>query len=294
MKVISIALYYIFYAKVWLLAWLPFPVLYGISDVLAFFTYHVVRYRRKVVRKNLCNSFPEKSEKELIAIEKKFYAHLLDIFVESLKLLHISEKEIQRRMVFTNIEEMNRLFGRQKNIIGLLGHYGNWEWITSIQLYFPEVIIGEIYRPLKNRYFDRFFLKLRGRFGTLNIPKNDALRTTVRLRQEGKVFGLGFIADQTPSSANLHYWNTFLHQDTPFLNGPERIARKGEYAVVYFDIQKTKRGYYTCEVIPMTENGKETRENEITDKYVELFEKTICREPAYWLWTHKRWKHVRI
>ena len=286
-------LYYLFYAVVWTLSWLPLTFLYGISYVLYGVVYRLVRYRRAVVRQNLTNSFPDKSLQEIKKIEKDYYLHLTDTFMETVKLLHISDEEMKKRMYFPNPEELGRFFEEGKSVVILLGHYGNWEWIPSVYLNYHDIVGGELYRPLNNKYFDAFFLKLRSRFGTVNIPKNDALRAIVGYRRENKTFGLGFIADQTPSSNNLHYWAQFLNQDTPFLNGPERIARSGGYAVVYFDVQKLKRGYYRCDILTLTENAKETAENELTDRYVELFEKTILRNPAYWLWSHKRWKHKR-
>lgn len=285
--------FYLFYGLVWTLSWLPLGALYLISDLLYFVVYYIVRYRRKVVRENLLRSFPDKSEAEIVKIEKDYYLHLTDTFIETIKLLHISDEEIKKRMYFPNPEELGRFFDAGKSVVILLGHYGNWEWITSVYLNYKNAVGGELYRPLNNKKIDAFFLKLRSRFGTVNIPKNDALRAIVGYRREGKTFGLGFIADQTPSANNLHYWANFLNQDTPFLNGPERIARSGNYAVVYFDVQKLKRGYYRCDIMTLTENAKETAENELTDKYVELFEKTILRNPAYWLWSHKRWKHHR-
>ncbi len=288
-----VVLYYIFYAIVWTLSWLPLSILYGLSYVVYVLAYYVVGYRRKVVRQNLLNSFPDKSEEEIVKIEKDYYLHLADTLVETIKLLHISDEEMKKRMYFSNPEELGRFFDEGKSVVILLGHYGNWEWITSVYLFYHDIVGGELYRPLNNKYFDQFFLKLRSRFGTVNIPKNDAFRAIVNYNREGKTFGLGFIADQTPSANNLHYWATFLNQDTPFLNGAERIARKGDYAVVYFDVQKKKRGYYTCDILTLTEHAKETAENEITDRYVELFEKTILRNPAYWLWSHRRWKHKR-
>ncbi len=289
----SAVLYYLFYVVVWTLAWLPLRVLYLLSGVIYFFIYYVVGYRKKIVRRNLANSFPEKTKKELRKIEKEYYSHFADTTIETLKLLHMSDEEMRKRMYFSNPEEMGRFFDRNQSVIILLGHYGNWEWITSIYMYYSGIVGGELYRPLKNKYFDNFFLNLRSRFGTINIPKNDAFRAIVKLRREGKVFGLGFISDQTPSSNNLHYWANFLNQDTPFLNGPERIARQAGYAVVYLDVQKKSRGHYTCDIITVSENAKESAENEITDKYVELFERTIRRNPAYWLWSHNRWKHKR-
>ncbi len=288
-----IVLYYIFYAFVWLLSWLPLNVLYLFSYAIYFLSYYLVKYRRKVVRQNLVNSFPEKSLEEIVKIEKAYYLHFSDIVVETLKLMHISDEEIRRRMRFNNPEVIREFCDQGKSIVLLLGHYGNWEWIPSLYLNYDGIIGGELYRPLKNKFFDEFFLKLRSRFGTVNIPKNDALRAIVGYRRENKVFALGFIADQTPSKNNLHYWKTFLNQDTPFLTGPERIARSGGYAVIYFDVKKLRRGYYSCDMITVTDDAKKTAENEITDQYVELFEKTIQRDPSCWLWSHKRWKHKR-
>lgn len=285
--------FYIFYAFVWLISFLPLQVLYIFSYLIYFLAYYVVKYRRKVVRDNLKNSFPEMSEAEIVKIEKGYYLHFADIVMETVKLMHISDDEMRHRMQFSNPEVLGDFFENGKSVVILLGHYGNWEWIPSIYMNYDGIVGGELYRPLNNKYFDQFFLKLRSRFGTVNIPKNDALRAIVNIRREGKTFGLGFIADQTPSANNLHYWKTFLNQDTPFLNGPESIARSGGYAVVYFDVRKIERGYYTCDLITLTDDAKKTAENEITDKYVELFERTIRRDPTCWLWSHRRWKHKR-
>ncbi|MFA6778934.1 MAG: lysophospholipid acyltransferase family protein [Paludibacteraceae bacterium] len=287
-----IVLYYFLYSILWLLAWLPLDVLYVFSYFVYFLSYYVVRYRRKVVRSNLEKSFPEKSFEERLRIEKDYYLHFADILFETVKLMRISDAEMKRRMHFSNPEVMYDIC-QNNSVVVLLGHYGNWEWLPSIFIDAKGFVAGELYRPLKNKYFDAFFLKLRGRFGTFNIPKNDALRAIVNFKREKKNFALGFIADQTPSRNNLHYWADFLNQDTPFLNGPERIAQKNGYAVIYFDVQKVKRGYYNCDLILLSENAKDIKENEITDRYVELFERTIRRNPAYWLWSHKRWKHKR-
>ncbi len=288
-----VVLFYVFYVFVWLISFLPLRVLYIFSYLIYFLAYYVARYRRAVVRTNLKNSFPEMSEKEIVKIERGYYLHFADIVMETVKLMHISDDEMRHRMQFSNPEVLGDFFENGKSVVILLGHYGNWEWIPSIYMNYDGIVGGELYRPLNNKYFDQFFLKLRSRFGTVNIPKNDALRAIVNIRREGKTFGLGFIADQTPSANNLHYWQTFLNQDTPFLNGPERIARSGGYAVVYFDVRKIERGYYTCDIITLTDDAKKTAENEITDRYVELFERTIRRDPTCWLWSHRRWKHKR-
>jgi len=288
-------LYYILYALVWLLAWLPLPVLYIFSEIAFVLTFFVVRYRRKVVRKNLQNSFPEKSLREIKRIERKFYRHFCDVFIESLKMLHISEKEMRRRMNFPNIEEVNRVVDNGGNVILMLGHYCNWEFMVSIRLFVTNRNVdgAGVYRRLKNPYIDTFFQKLRTRFGTLGIEKNDIFREIIKHRKAGRQLTFALISDQTPSKRNIHYWTTFLNQDTPVLIGGERIARQTGYVLYYVDIQKVKRGKYEANLVLISDDVKSTPEFECTEKFMRLMENSIRREPAYWLWTHKRWKHKR-
>ena len=158
---------------------------------------------------------------------------------------------------------------------------------------FTDSRLWQIYRPLNNKAVDRLFIYLRTRFGSYGMKKNDTVRDMMTLKRENSKNIVIFIADQTPSKANLHYWTTFLNQDTAILNGAERIARKLDLPVIFLDVQKVKRGYYTVEFKLMTAHAKETAENEITESYARMTEKMILRNPAYWLWTHKRWKYKR-
>ncbi len=288
--------YYILYAIVWTITWLPLRVLYILSDIAFFVVFYVLKYRRKVVQANLKNSFPDKTEKEIRQIERKFYRHFCDVFVEAIKLLHISEKEMRRRMHFTNMDEVNRIIDNGGNLIMMLGHYCNWEFMVAAHLYVPNhnIDAAGVYRRIKNKYIDRFYIKLRSRFDTCCIEKNDLFREIIKHRKEGKQLSFGLISDQTPSPKNIHYWTTFLNQDTPVLIGGERIARQTGYHVFYVDMKKKKRGHYEAELVLLSNDVKNTPEFEVTEKFMHLLEKTILREPAYWLWTHKRWKHKRI
>jgi KDO2-lipid IV(A) lauroyltransferase len=249
-----------------------------------------------VVRINLQNSFPEKSGKEIRLIERKFYRHFCDVFIEALKLLHISEKEMMRRMSFKNMDEVNRYIDNGGNVIFMLGHYCNWEFMVSMRLFVPnkDVDGAGVYRRIKNKYIDKFYLKLRSRFNTLCIEKNEIFREIIKHRKNGKQLTFALISDQTPSPKNIHYWTTFLNQDTPVLVGGERIARQTGYILYYVDIEKKRRGYYEADVVLISDDVKNTAEFETTEKFIRLLEKTIRREPAYWLWTHKRWKHKRL
>lgn len=287
-------LYYIVYAVLYLHALLPLRVLYIFANILYIPLYYIIRYRVTVVRKNLKNSFPDKNIKELRQIEKEFYHHFCDYFVETIKLLHITDSEIRERITFDNMDIVKDLMEDNKSCIMFLGHYANWEWVPSITLEFSDgTLLGQIYRPLKNKAFDNIFLKLRSRFESVSIPKNNTLRSMIEFKKENKKVLIGFMSDQTPSVANIHYWTNFLNQETPVYTGVERIAKKTGFSVTYLDIIKTGRGKYKCYVKLITADPKNEPEFAITEKYIREMERTILRHPAYWLWTHKRWKHKR-
>lgn len=275
-------------------ALLPLWLLYFLSDLLFFPLYYVVGYRRKVVRYNMQNSFPDKDDREISRMERAFYHHFCDYIVETLKLQQISDKEIMRRVRFTGLEKLQKVEADRQSCLMLLGHYGNWEWVPSVTLWLKgDITFAQIYRPLKNEWFDQFFLHLRSRFGSVGIPKQDTLRAILTFKRSGRTSITGFMADQTPSPANIHHWVSFLNQDTPVLTGAEKIARKVGFPVFYFDVKKIKRGYYEVDILEISLDPEKTEEFEITDKYMTLMERTICRAPEYWLWTHNRWKHKR-
>ena len=274
---------------------LPMRLLYLLSDFLYFITYYVARYRLKVVRRNLKASFPEKNRKELRQLERAFYLHFTDDVVETMKLSHISLEELQRRAFLRNPEMVDQLMKEGHTcFILMMGHLGNWEWFSGSTTRFEDSRIYQIYRPLNNKAFDELFIHLRTRFGSYCIKKNDAARDMIRLKHDKTRCVVIFLADQTPSKANLHYWTEFLHQDTPFLNGPERIASKLDLPVIYLDTRRVRRGYYTVDMKLITSTPRETPENWITERYARLLEETILSDPASWLWTHKRWKHKHV
>ena len=288
-------LYFPLYFYFWLHALLPLKILYILSDILFFPMFYIVRYRRKLVYQNMKDTFPEKSEKEIRRMEKAFYHHFCDYIVETIKLLHISDKETRKRVKFHNTEALQEIVDNGGSCLMLLGHYGNWEFVPSVTLWMRKgsVIFAQIYRPLKNKWFDRFFLKLRGRYHSECIAKQDTLRSILRYKSSGRPSITGFMADQTPSPANIHHWVNFLNHDTPVFTGVEKIAHKVGFSVFYFDVEKIKRGYYSVTIREISKNPKETEEFEITNKYMEMMETTILRAPEYWLWTHNRWKHKR-
>ena len=264
-------LYFPLYFYFWLHALLPLKILYILSDILFFPMFYIVRYRRKLVYQNMKDSFPEKSKKEIRRMEKAFYHHFCDYIVETIKLLHISDKETRKRVKFHNTEALQEIVDNGGSCLMLLGHYGNWEFVPSVTLWMRNgsVIFAQIYRPLKNKWFDRFFLKLRGRYHSECIAKQDTLRSILRYKSSGRPSITGFMADQTPSPANIHHWVNFLNHDTPVFTGVEKIAHKVGFSVFYFDVEKIKRGYYSVTIREISKNPKETEEFEITNKYME-------------------------
>lgn len=277
------------------LAYLPFWVLYGLSDFCFILVYYVFRYRRKVVVQNINESFPDKSEKERNKIIRQFYRHFTDTFVETIKLLHVSDDEMRRRIEFRNIEAVDKSIEQGRSVVMYAAHYCNWEWLSSITLWSKHstdtVQFGQIYRPLKNAWFDKFFLDLRSRFNSYSYPKNSVFRELLSAKRNGKVTVTGFISDQHPNRNDEDDVIMFLNHYTAFITGGEVIAKKMDMDVLYFDVRKVKRGHYVCTIREISRSPKETAKYEITNSYASILENVINEQPAEWLWTHKRWKN---
>lgn len=287
-------LYYLLLAVCYPISLLPFRVHYLFADMLYFLMYYVVGYRRKVVRKNLTASFPEKSEEELRKIERGFYHFLCDYLVETMKLLTLSREEMKKRIVFRSAELVDEILEKGQSVTLYVGHYCNWEWASSIPLWInPNVWGGQVYHPLENKAFDKLFLKIRERMGAHCIAMQDTLREIMKHKRENKPIVMGYISDQKPLWVNIHHWVDFLHHDTPVLTGAERIARKMNHAALYVDVQRIRRGYYEAEFKCITREPQKLKEFELTDIYFEMLEKSIRRAPEFWLWSHDRWKRTR-
>ena len=289
-------LYYILLSIWYLMSLLPFWVLYGVSDFLYLIVYRLWGYRKKLVRKHLAECFPEKGEAERRKIEREFYHWFCDYLVETLKLLTISKENVKRRMRFENVEMMKRSFDKGQNVSIFLGHYCNWEWVSAItvnyECYLDKVVFGQIYHKLENEAMDKVFLKLRGRMGAVSIPMAETLRKIVDIRKHNQQWIIGFIADQVPMWNNIHLWLDFLHHDTPVFTGTERIARKFDTDVYYLDVRRERRGYYVARYELLVEHASQSSESELTIRYFSLLEKSIRRQPAFYLWTHNRWKRT--
>ena len=288
-------MYTVFYIFIWLVAWLPLRVLYVFSDFFYLIIYYIVGYRKKVARKNFEISFPEKSKKELRRIERRFFRYFCDLFIETFYEMHMSKKEVLRRMDLGDVDLILEQYAKGKSIMLMSAHYGNWEWATAFALKLPEDMqIYNVYKRLNNKKFDNFMLEIRSKFNAQSVEIHNLLRTMVNLRKEGRVSVFGMISDQSPWVGNINHWNTFLNQDTPVITGTEQLAKKFDYPVFYIHIHRVKRGYYKFEYIPVSLEPTLTSEFEISNKYMEILEQKIKAVPEYWLWTHNRWKHSHL
>jgi Kdo2-lipid IVA lauroyltransferase/acyltransferase len=282
------------YYPLWLLlkglSLLPLPVLYLLSDFLYLLVYYVVGYRKQVVLNNLRNAFPEKSDPEIRQIAKDFYKQFMDVVVEILKLRSMGAAEMERRIVFSNQELLDDFVQQGKTVITMGSHSCNWEWVLSagaVQFSFPA---HGIYKPLNNPFFEAFMLTTRSKLGAGLIKMKDTLRDFAAHRNMPRVVAM--LSDQTPLKSEITFWTTFLHQDTPFYEGAEKLAKKFKYPVLFLDVKRTKRGYYTLTFDVISDGTSDTVP--ITEIFAQKLEAAIRRAPANYLWTHKRWKHKRV
>ena len=281
-----------------ILSRLPLPLLYFVADALVYpLMYHVVRYRRAVVAKNLRMSFPEKSAKQRRDLERQFYRRFASTIMEIIYGYRISDEEMRERFVFENVEIVEELAHKNKGVFFMLGHLGNWEWIADIGKRYTDTSIKEynVYRQQKSPSADKAMLALRlKRGGGGCIEKKQLLRQLVAMRHADNPITIGLISDQKPSPRNAHVWTTFLNQETAFLDGGEVLARKFGYAVTYVHVESPKRGYYRARFEVITDNPAATNPTEITLAYARLLEQNILQSPELWLWSHNRWKWSRM
>ena len=254
--------------------------------------YYFPSYRREVVGTNLKNSFPEKTSEELKAIEKKFYKHLADLIIETLKMTHMSKAEQRKRYSYTNLGVIDKLREEKRDIIAVLGHYNNWEWPTLLPYYINYKTII-IFKPLQNKYFNRFMNNNRSKFGIVLTPTHNVIRDIIINRKNNVNTLSVFISDQIPAINDIKYWTTFLNQDTAVFTGAGKIASKYDMAMVFFHIQKVKRGYYNLDIELLFDHTTGLSETEITERHVRRLEEIITEKPEYWIWSHRRWKHKK-
>lgn len=274
-----------------LLARLPLGVLYLISDMAFPILYYIIRYRRRLVRENLQCSFPEKSEKEIVCIEKAFYHNLCDVFIEAFKSLNISDEEMRRRVEVLNCELPERIAAEGKNVFMLLGHCGCWEWYQEVSVRYKNPKKGaEIYKHIKNPYFGSLMREIRNHWDTEQIEMKQTVRTLLKWASEGEPFLCGFIQDQKMGGMKVKDWTTFLCQQTSVVPGAEELSKKINAELVYLDAEKLSRGHYRLTFREMVAPQEfSDRPYPLSLTFFHMLEQTIRRQPELWLWSHNRW-----
>ena len=282
--------YYLVLPVFYVVSWLPFRLLYLLSDVMFLLVYRIFGYRKSVVRANLERSFPEKSSDEIAAIRHGYYRYFCDLVLETIKTLSISPAAVNERFSCGDMSSFEHCFKKKQSVIIVMGHLGNWELCGAYFSQLPLHQLYVLYHPLANKHFDGLVYRMRTRLGTRLYPMKSAFRGMVKNRKE--LTATAFIADQTPSPANA-YWMTFLNQDTAVFKGTETIARKLDYPVIYLSVIRERRGHYRIHGELLAEHPRDLPENALTELHTKRLEQDIIDHPETWLWSHRRWKHKR-
>lgn len=282
--------YLLLYPFLWCISILPFKLLYILSDFSYFILYHIIGYRKKTVRENLLIALPHLSDAERKVIEKKFYHHFCDSFLEVIKTMTISEKEMEKRFVIDNIDLVLEMEAKKKSIILICAHYSSYEWLLIMNKYIDFHGFG-IYKKLRNKYFDKLVRNIRGKFGGTLIDSKEAVQKMKENQKNGILGYYGFVSDQSPKLHRTNYFTTFFGVEVPVFTSAEYLAKKMDMNIMFVKGQKIKRGYYKARFISLEGNPRDYPNFDITDQFFRLLEEQILEAPEYYLWTHKRWKH---
>ena len=285
--------YILIYPILWIVSMLPFRILYFVSDLLYILMYYVIGYRKKVVKENLNLVFPNKSEAELRIVLKRFYHHLCDMIVESVKSMNISIDSMKSRYKFNNLDIITDYEKQNKSIILMCAHYGSWEWIFILQTYTTHRSYA-IYKRLQNKYFDRLVKSIRARYNSYLITTKETFSVMEEARKKGILSMSGFASDQSPKKDKARYWADFMGINVPVHTGAEALAKKLDMPIVFFSVKRMKRGFYEATFQTLADKPKSFKDYDITDRFLKLVEAQINEAPEYYLWTHNRWKHRKV
>lgn len=283
-------MYYLLLALLYPVSLLPLWMLYGVSNLAFRIIYDLMGYRKEVVRDNMRHAFPEKSAEEIEAIMKRFYKGFCDQWIETLKLVSISRRQLKRR-TSCNWEELQKLHAEGRNGYILTGHIFNWEWANAaIALYAPQHYAC-VYLPLSSKGFDRLMRRIRTRTGARMISMK-ALKGGFKELQGGPYL-LSLAADQNPAVVETAEWISFMHRDAPFFRGPDQMPRRAKAAVLLGGIRRVKRGHYEFSLTRIADDASTLEAGVILREYVRNLERQLEAQPDNYLWSHRRWKHKR-
>ena len=282
--------YIVAYPFLWLISILPFRVFYWFSDFVYFLVYHVIGYRRKTVRENLALTLPHLSDAERKEIEKKFYQHMCDMFLEMIKTMSITPEEMEKRFTITNMDLFHEYENKGKSVVLVASHYASWEWLLTLNKRMLFNGVG-VYKKIANPYFDKLVRKIRGKYDAELVETKKAIPLMAQNQRDGILSLYGLASDQSPKLDRIFHSMKFMGIEVPVHTGAEMLAKKYDLSVIFIKVKKVGRGYYEATIVPIADNPKEYENFEITEKYLREVEKQIYEAPEYYLWTHKRWKH---
>lgn len=287
----QLLVYILLYPFLWLISILPFSLLYLLSDFVCFWVYNVFGYRKDTVRKNLALTLPNLNTKERLTIERKFYSHLCDMFLEMIKTMNISDKEINRRFVITNIELIKEFENKGKSVVLMCAHYASWEWLINMAKKINYSSIG-IYKKINNKYFDKLIRSIRSKLKAELVETKKTVELMEYNERNGIKAFYGFASDQSPQLSKAKYWDTFMGIEVPVYTGGEMLAKRLDLNMVFVRVRKVKRGFYEATIVPLVEHPRDYPNYEISSLFLREVEKLIYEAPEFYFWTHKRWKHM--
>ncbi|WP_367753552.1 lysophospholipid acyltransferase family protein [Flavobacterium sp. WC2430] len=285
-------IFIIAYPLLWLLSILPFRIFYLLSDAIYFLIYYIIGYRKKTVRENLAMALPNLSDEERLVIEKKSYRHMCDMFMEMIKTMTISSKEMNKRFVITNLEVIKEYEAKEKSIMLLVSHYASWEWLITLNQKISYKGVG-VYKKINNKYFDKLIRDIRSKYNTELVVSNKTIPLIADNNRKNILSIYGIPSDQSPAANRIFHWDKFMGIEVPVHTGAEMLAKKYDLNVIYVKVKKVKRGYYEATLIPLSDNAKSIPDFGITHDYLQEVEKQIHEAPEFYFWTHRRWKHRR-
>lgn len=285
-------IYSISFPFLWIISKLPFRLFYWFSDCIYILVYYIIGYRKKIVRNNILIALPHESEEKRLVIEKKFYQHMCDMFLEMIKTMSISSEEMKERFKITNIELLKEYEQKNKSIILLAAHYASWEWLLSINESTSFKCYG-VYKKVNNKYFDAKVRAIRSKFKSVLVTTENTIALINDNEKNGVMSLYGLASDQSPQVHKTFHWQQFMGITVPVHTGAEMLAKRYDLEVVFAKVKKVKRGYYEATFVPIANNPKSIQDYEITDAYLKEVEKQILEAPEFYFWTHKRWKHRR-
>jgi KDO2-lipid IV(A) lauroyltransferase len=289
-------MYYIIKGILYLISYLPWFIIYGISDILTLFSYYIVGYRKKVIMGNLAIAFPEKSLEERKSIAKQFYRNFIDTLLESIKMISETDSDFDKRFIPKEemLDVLRKYVLKGSNVQIHAMHNFNWEIVNLGVAKSIGIPFLGVYMPISNKHLEKIFLKIRSRYGTIMVPATEFKKNFMKFEKEfaNTPYSLALVADQNPGSPQNAWWVNFFSKPAPFVKGPEKAAMLRSLPVVFAHFYKVKRGTYTFEVELFTENAANLKEGELTLGYVRYIEKCIRKCPDNYLWSHRRWKHT--